>query len=285
MSVNGKVILDPTELQSMLGDDRLVVLDARFDIDDESQAAVNFGLGRIPGARQADLGRHMSGEIVPGLTGRRPLPDKPDFGRQVRQWGIHADSAIAIYDDMNGIMAASRLWFMLRWAGFDGAALLDGGFGAWRAAGFDLEDGPEPVVEPSDIEAHFDDDLVCTLSQLEGQVAGGDHRHFDARAGDDGVPSHDPVMGRITGSALCPRSINSVGGRWRDPESLRALYVEALHGVDPADAVYYCGSGVTAAQNLVGLAHAGLPLGRLYVGGFSEWLARHDELIDRIEHI
>ena len=202
MSVNGKVILDATELQSMLGDDRLVVLDARFDIDDESQAAVNFGVGRVPGARQADLGRHMSGEIVPGLTGRRPLPDKAAFEQQIRQWGIHPDSSVVIYDDMNGIMAASRLWFMLRWAGFDGAALLDGGFGAWRAAGLDLEDGPEPVVEPSYIEAHFDDDLVCTLSQLEGQVAAGDHRHFDARAaGDGGSPPTPPRAARGPGRA------------------------------------------------------------------------------------
>jgi thiosulfate/3-mercaptopyruvate sulfurtransferase len=285
MAVNGRVILAADELHELLGDPRLVVLDARFDIDDEAQAAVTFRRGHIPGARQADLGQHMAGPIVPGVTGRRPLPDKATFEAQIRAWGIDDSSMVVIYDDMNGIMAASRLWFMLRWAGFDGAALVDGGLTAWVDAGYDLSSGAGGLPEPSTYRASFDDRLVCSLEELRGMVTTRRGTHFDARASTDGVPSHDAVLGRIPNSKVASRADNTRDGRWQGSELLRRHYADVLQGVESSDAVFYCGSGVTAAQNMVGLAHAGLPLGRMYVGGFSEWLAVHEDMIERVDHI
>ena len=77
-----KTLISATELESIINDSDMsdvVVLDARFDIDSEPQAALNFLEGHIPGARQADVSMHMAGEIIPGVTGRRPLPEKSAF--------------------------------------------------------------------------------------------------------------------------------------------------------------------------------------------------------------
>ncbi len=45
----------------------------------------------------------------------------------------------------------------------------------------------------------------------------------------------------------------------------------ALGDSSPDHVVCYCGSGVTACQNLLALEHAGLTGAKLYAGSWSEW--------------
>ena len=59
-------------------------------------------------------------------------------------------------------------------------------------------------------------------------------------------------------------------GFWKSPERLRAELAE--HG-SPDQIVHYCGSGVSAAVNLLAYAVAGHTGGRVYPGGWSEWSA------------
>ncbi|MDX2312672.1 MAG: sulfurtransferase, partial [Gammaproteobacteria bacterium] len=49
-----------------------------------------------------------------------------------------------------------------------------------------------------------------------------------------------------------------------------------LAGTPMEDAVYYCGSGVTACHGLLAACHAGLADGRLYAGSWSEWCSDPD---------
>jgi thiosulfate/3-mercaptopyruvate sulfurtransferase len=56
-----------------------------------------------------------------------------------------------------------------------------------------------------------------------------------------------------------------------DAATLRARFEALLGGHPPADAIAYCGSGVTACHLLLAMEHAGLPGAALYVGSFSEW--------------
>ena len=58
------------------------------------------------------------------------------------------------------------------------------------------------------------------------------------------------------------------------PDRLReSPWAARSWAVDPSEVVMYCGSGVTACQNLLAMEHAGLPGARLYVGSWSEWSA------------
>jgi len=53
---------------------------------------------------------------------------------------------------------------------------------------------------------------------------------------------------------------------------LKARFQKLLDNVPPERAVFYCGSGVTAAHNLLAMSHAGLENARLYAGSWSEWI-------------
>jgi thiosulfate/3-mercaptopyruvate sulfurtransferase len=82
----------------------------------------------------------------------------------------------------------------------------------------------------------------------------------------------DRVAGHIPGASnhFFKQNLNE-DSTMLPPEMLRAKFERLLGGRPPADAVMYCGSGVTACQNLLAMEHAGLPGTKLYVGSWSEW--------------
>lgn len=276
-----RTIIAVEELLPLMDSGNVVVLDARFDIDNEDRAVVNFEAGHVLGARQADVALHMAGEIIPGVTGRRPLPTKESFTQTLRNWGVDADIQVAIYDDMNGIMAASRLWTMLKWAGLDNVAVLDGGFQAWVDAGLPLSTEIENIA-PTDFEPTFRDEVFIHLPEIAEASATGRLAIFDSRSLEDGIPSHDAVKGHIPGSRAANRAKVSVpgGGRWRSPSELREHFTELVGDRDPTEVVFYCGSGITAAQNVLAMAHAGFEGSRMYVGSWSEWIVNESRPID-----
>lgn len=259
----------------------VVVLDARFDIDNESQAVANFAEGHIPGARQADVALHMAGEVIPGVTGRRPLPREDVFAQTLREWGLDASKQVVIYDDMNGIMAASRLWTMLKWAGLDAVAVLDGGYQVWleRSLPVSSEVGP---VEATEYEPTFHHEWYVNLPEVEAACSTGSLMLFDSRSLEDGVPSHDAIKGHIPGSRAADRARTSVlgGGRWRSQAELREHFSALIGNRNPTEVMFYCGSGITAAQNVLGMTHAGFEGSRMYVGSWSEWIVDPARPID-----
>lgn len=83
----------------------------------------------------------------------------------------------------------------------------------------------------------------------------------------------DPVAGHIPGAINLPLQLNlDASGRFKSADVLRQTYLSALDGRPPDGVVAMCGSGVTACHNLLAMEIAGLPLGRLYAGSWSEWI-------------
>ena len=81
------------------------------------------------------------------------------------------------------------------------------------------------------------------------------------------------MRGHIAGAGLADRAnTTNADLTFRSPEELRAYYGELLDGVEPSDVIYYCGSGITAAQNVLAMSIAGLDGSRMYVGSWSEWI-------------
>jgi len=144
-------LIDATILHAHLEDPHWVVVDCRFSLADTEAGRRAYGESHLPGARYAHLDEDLSSPITP-TTGRHPLPDPGGLGRKLGEWGIGNGTQVVVYDDMGGILAAARLWWLLRWLGHAACAVLDGGFPAWRRAGLPLTDAL-PDRQPTTFEA------------------------------------------------------------------------------------------------------------------------------------
>ncbi|TWD17982.1 thiosulfate/3-mercaptopyruvate sulfurtransferase [Streptomyces sp. T12] len=270
-------IISASELAAALQTDRPpVLLDVRWQL---STAAANgeppfdgraaYAAGHLPGAVFVDLDRELAS--APGPRGRHPLPDLAVFGAAMRRAGVSAGTPVVVYDGGIG-WAAARAWWLLRWTGHPDVRVLDGGLPAWQGP---LETAvPEPaegdfVPEPGDTGV-LDADGAADLART-GVL-------LDARAGEryrGEVEPIDPVGGHIPGALSAPTSDNvGADGRFRPADELRARF--AGLGVTPdAPVGVYCGSGVSAAHEVLALAVAGIPAA-LYVGSWSEWSSDQD---------
>ncbi|MFB3302918.1 sulfurtransferase [Pseudomonas sp. AMR01] len=268
-------LISPQQLAERQKDGGLVTLDCRFALEDPDYGRCSYAEGHIEGAQYADLERHLSGPVTKGVTGRHPLPAADTLVRQLRAWGINADTDVVLYDDGPGAFAA-RAWWLLAWLGKrDGVFILDGGLKAWHSAGFPLS-LDAPVIEPGTFSGTPDNHLLLDAEHLQKRLGQPGLTLIDARAqarfrGD--VEPIDPIAGHIPG-AQCAAFNENLGsdGRFLPAEQLKQRFAEQLQGRSPDELVAYCGSGVTACHNLFALSLAGYPLGKLYAGSWSEWI-------------
>jgi len=256
----------------------LIVLDCRFDLSNSDAGRRAYLQGHIPGAYFADLNQDLSAPVGP-RTGRHPLPEANAFAAKMSAWGVHANSQVVAYDEVNGSFAA-RAWWLLRWVGHSAVAVLDGGLKAWVKAGGRLNAGDEgrAPISPAAaaLPATVGADAVVEADEVAALL--GDRRRLlvDARAAErfaGTVEPIDPVAGHIPGAVNRPFTENlSADGHFLPAGQLREQWDARLNGRSPADVVAMCGSGVTACHNLLSLEIAGFGGAKLYAGSWSEWI-------------
>lgn len=260
-------VVDARTLVSHLGDSDWVVLDCRFDLTQPEAGRERYLAGHVPGAVYAHLNEDLSG---PPLThrGRHPVPLPEALRRTFGRWGVTAGRQVVVYDDAGGSIAA-RAWWLLRYMGHDAVAVLDGGWQAWLEAGGALE-RQDVTPTPAQFRGEPRQEWLVGIADVEAAPLLVDARDPPRYRGE--LEPFDPQAGHIPGARnRCWRANLGATGRFLTPEVLRAAFLELLGAVTPSALVSYCGSGVTGCHNLLAMAHAGLPVGRLYGGSWSEW--------------
>ena len=260
-------LIDAPALRARLTDPRLVILDARFNLFDVDEGRNAYREAHIPGAVYVHLDEDLSG---PPLTdaGRHPMPSPEAMEALFGRLGIGADSQVVTYDQRDGVVAA-RAWWMLRYMGHEAVAVLDGGWKAWRAAGYPTTAGEEyrPAVRFRGTPRR---DRLVTVEELAGVPLLVDSRDPRRYRGEE--EPLDPVAGHIPGAVNRFHGENlDDEGRFLPPAALAESLASLLGGTPLADTAFYCGSGVTACHGLLAACHAGLGDGRLYAGSWSEW--------------
>lgn len=243
------------------------MFDCRFDLADAEAGGRRYAEGHIPGAEYLHLNNDLSGPIKPGRTGRHPLPERAAFEVLLTEHGVTDEIQVVAYDDMGGMFAA-RLWWMLRWTGHVAVAVLDGGYQAWLEL-----DGSHPA---SDSARASSVPHPVSMAQVRKHVDTGTWTLLDARASDRFHGENDtidPVAGHIAGAVNAPFQGNlGDNGRFLEPTALQRRFGDLLADEGGKRVVCYCGSGVTAAHNVLAIVHAGMPEPALYPGSWSEWI-------------
>jgi len=259
-------LTSPEELAAELG--RVTVLDVRY-LQGGPPGREQHEAGHVPGAAYVDLDTALADP--PGPRGRHPLPDVTVFEAAMRAAGVSNDRPVVVYDDWEG-RAAARCWWLLRHHGHADVRVLDGGWPAWVRDVGQVRTGQ---VQPAPGTFTADPGHLAILDTEDVLGFAEEHTLIDARAperfrGD--VEPVDPVAGHIPGAVNVPTTCNlREDGTFLGPEELRAVYGEVLRGSGDEIAAY-CGSGVTAAHDVLALASAGIDAA-LYPGSWSEWVA------------
>ena len=248
---------------------QVTVLDVRWRLGGPPGREL-YDAAHVPGAVFVDLDRDLA--AAPGEGGRHPMPAADGFQRAMRQAGVCDDRPVVVYDDADST-AAARAWWLLRYFGHPSVRVLDGGFRAWTAAGL-------PVTPPGPVYHGTLGDFTARPGQLGLLDASGAAALaragllLDARAGEryrGETEPVDPVAGHIPGAVSAPTAENvHPDGTFKSPADLAARFA-ALGATGDREVAAYCGSGVTAAHEVLALTLAGLPAS-LYVGSWSNWI-------------
>lgn len=267
-------IVSTDEAAAHVDDPSWLFVDTRASLADPTAGRRAYEGGHVPGAVFADLNDDLA-DPPGGGRGRHPLPSPERIAATLGRLGVGPDTQVVVYDDADG-MYASRLWWMLRYVGHDGVAVLDGGFAKWSAEGRPTRAGVE-TRDPRDLAARLRPDATADAAEVDRARRDASRVVLDSRAPDRYRGENetiDPVAGHVPGARnrFFKANVNA-DGTMRDPAELRAELERALGGVAPTEAIVYCGSGVTACQNLLALERAGLPGAKLYPGSWSEWIS------------
>lgn len=266
-----RALLSATALLPQLSD--VVLLDVQWNLTSAGGPPGRdlYAAAHLPGAHHVDLDAELAS--APGPGGRHPLPTAQTVGALMRRCGASNDSRIVVYDqDLSH--AAARAWWVLRYFGARDVKVLDGGLSAWVADGKPTSTHvPQSGTGTGTFEAR-PGQLPCLDADGAAALAR-DGVLLDARTPErfrgESEPI-DPVAGHIPGAVNAPTVDNAgAGGRFLDPEALRQRF-ESL-GIQPGDGRVgaYCGSGVTAAHEVLAMHEAGIDAA-LYVGSWSDWL-------------
>lgn len=270
-------LVSADQFQALVASDRpLMVFDCSFDLMHPEAGDQHFTQAHIPGAVRADLDRDLSAKGDPNAAsgGRHPLPQRKAFARWLGSVGFSNDMQAVVYD-RQGVNYCGRLWWMLKWAGHERVAVLDGGMPAWYAAGGVVTSGQGTVHPPQEFALRPERATLVSAQQVLERLDSGRQNLVDARAeprfrGE--VEPLDPVAGHIPGALNRPFTANiDDDGLFKPAVVLKAELIELLDGRDPATVVHHCGSGVTAVPNILAMEIAGLGRQALFAGSWSEW--------------
>jgi thiosulfate/3-mercaptopyruvate sulfurtransferase len=259
-------LISPEALHERLADPRLRIADVRWYLGKPGAGRAEYEQGHLPGAVFVDLDADLSAPTGPG---RHPLPDPAVFAARMGELGIGSGDLVVAYDDAGGGVAA-RLWWMLDDLGHRDEAVLDGGIGAWTAAGFPMTQ-ERPSWPPTHLElAGRWSGLIDrqTLTSRLGSVVLLDGRAGPRYRGE--IEPVDPVAGHIPSAISAPIGENlGPDGRFLPPTVLAERF-HAL-GCTAHEVVTSCGSGTNACQTALAMRVAGLPDPLLYPGSYSDW--------------
>lgn len=259
-------------LSEHLNDSDLIVLDTTVIVRPDktgkylsSTGRPAYDAGHIPTAGFADLTGNLSAKDG---SLEYLMPTAEQFAAAMGELGVGNDSRVVLYSADNHVWAA-RLWWMLRWAGFDRVSLLDGGFNAWKAEGrtistepanhsqkkFSLSLRPEVIADRDEVFAAVENNKVDIFDAMPVG-------HYLGKFAMYSRPGH------ITSATNMPTSdLYDESGFYKSYDEMDLIYESDRS----KRSITYCGGGVAASAVAFNLYRLGYSDVAVYMGSLQEW--------------
>ncbi|MGI9520225.1 MAG: sulfurtransferase [Hyphomicrobiaceae bacterium] len=272
-------IITAQELQGLLLRQELRIYDCTIHLDYEvgmgrpytvRTGRTDYEAGHIPGSAHLDLQADLSVESSPySFT----IPQADELSRRFAGAGIGDDTRVVLYA-RDKMQQATRVWWLLRYLGFDKAAILDGGWTQWiqdgrpiwqgdrrypAASSFTIKLRPDLFVGREKMLAAVGDKECCSLNALSTEL----HSGLDARYG---------RPGRIPGSINVPAAalLNPDTNEFL-PLNRAAEILETVGATPDKQILNYCGGGIAATLDAFIQHQLGYPNIAVYDNSMSEW--------------
>jgi len=268
-----QTIISVEDLNKNLNTQDWLIFDCRFILKDPEGGLKKFNQGHIPGAQYVDMDKDLASPVT-STSGRHPLPNPEELINKLQSWGVNNSSQIICYDDMSGAFAA-RMWWLLKWLGHNNIAVLDGGIEKWTAKNVSLETDTQQRAAGS-FSGQANNDMWVNVEFVQKELEQDKINLLDARSVERFTAKDtktDPVAGHVPGAMSYPFAENlSKQGVFLPSEELHKRFTPIVSNPENKELINMCGSGVTACHNILAMSIAELPMTRLFVGSWSEWI-------------
>lgn len=260
-------MLEVDEAAALIADAQLQALDIR--------APEAYQAGHLPGAISAPYGRWRGPAHNPGQ-----LLNTADFESLVRELGLTHDQQLLVYatgEDETDFGAAARVYWTLKYLGFQQVSLLNGGYKYWQQEQQVEQHANQLPASQSTVQLQAS--LAIQTDELLDKITAGQgsFQLLDARPpaffeGTMKAPTAS-TGGTIAGARNLPfpQWFRSGETRVRPAAEIRQLLQQqALTGAE--ETLSFCNTGHWAATNWFVLSElGGLDNVRLYPGSMAEW--------------
>jgi thiosulfate/3-mercaptopyruvate sulfurtransferase len=292
-------LVDTDWLQQNL--DQVKVLDVRNDIESFTRKAVlvrkrftgDLRLSRpgahIPGAVLVDFLNIRNSRELAGRHVRYMLPEKAEFEALMQSWGINSDDTVVITSmgvSNTDMTLATRLYWQLKYYGFDKVAILDGGVVQWL-----LEQKPASIEHSNPVPGNWKvavtrESIIASSEEVVDALEDNNVQLVDTRSLGYylGILKRPYVRrkGHIPGAKIFPNELLTSSGpavHFTAPEDIQQLLHEL--GIDTeADIITYCNSGQFASASWFVFSELlGLDKVKLYDGSMHQWAIEKQPVI------
>ncbi|MFJ8067460.1 sulfurtransferase [Peribacillus sp. NPDC096447] len=272
-------IIEKEELLPLLNSNDIRICDCRFQLGTPDAGYKAYKKDHISGAVYFDLEKDLSGQVKEH-GGRHPLPDLETIKGKLESNGITNDTVLIAYDGGEGSFASRFAW-LLSYLGHRKVFVLNGGYRAWRDAGYPIDSNQTNYV-PAEYHIDLNESVFASFQIVKDYTMNrpDDVILIDSRESKryDGIEEPiDKKAGHI------PGALNKVwtnvldNGYFKKKEDLQSNFTGI--GIDK-EIIVYCGSGVTASPNYIALKEAGYKDVKIYIGSFSDWISYDDNPIE-----
>ena len=275
-------IVNANWLKENLNNEKLVIVDCRFDLMDKNYGKNSYEKSHIENAVRVDIETQLSAPVTTH-GGRHPLPSIEDLKSTFENIGISNDSIVVAYDE-GDLSGPARLWWILKYLGHKEVYVLDGGIDSFKEAGGKVTT-KETTVKKGNFEVHLNEDMRVDMEYVKNRLHNKDIAIVDCRDHRRYIGEFEPVYKR---AGHIPSALNYF---WMDilnknddkltiksDEDLKKHFKE-LNNYD--EVIIYCGSGITASPVSLALNEANIPH-KLYAGSFSDWISYDDNEVETV---